>query len=154
MGKKKNPQTLESAQISSLSPTGQMEPHSENLIHAMLSWGASQVALVVKNLPANAGDIRDSGSIPGSGRSLEGGRGNPLQYSCLEHGERSVQGYSPQSHKESDTTESQLSKHACTQVLLIKTEVLDQVSPWWRRVGTGAATGMNPGSATCPTLRE
>ena len=41
--------------------------------------------LVVKNLPANAGDIRDSGSIPGSGRSPGGGNGNPLQYSCLEN---------------------------------------------------------------------
>ena len=43
----------------------------------------SQVALVVKNLPANAGDVRDVGSIPGSGRSPGGGNGNPLQYSCL-----------------------------------------------------------------------
>ena len=42
-------------------------------------------ALVVENLPANAGDIRDTGSIPGSGRSLERGHGNPLQYSCLEN---------------------------------------------------------------------
>ena len=40
---------------------------------------------MVKNLPANAGDIRDTGSIPGSGRSLGGGHGNPLQYSCLEN---------------------------------------------------------------------
>ena len=46
---------------------------------------AAQVALVVKNLPANSGDIRDAGSIPGSGRSLGGGYGNPLQYSCLEN---------------------------------------------------------------------
>jgi len=46
---------------------------------------ASQVALVVKKLPANAGDIRDAGSIPGMGRSLGGGHGNPLQYSCLEN---------------------------------------------------------------------
>ena len=45
---------------------------------------ASQVALVVKNLPANAGDIRDVGSIPGSGRFPGGGHSNPLQYSCLE----------------------------------------------------------------------
>ena len=44
---------------------------------------ASQVALVVKNLPAHAGDIRDAGSIPESGRSPGGGHGNPLQYSCL-----------------------------------------------------------------------
>ena len=47
--------------------------------------GASQVALVVKNLPANAGDGRDMGSIPGSGRSSGGGHGNPLQYSYLEN---------------------------------------------------------------------
>ena len=46
---------------------------------------ASQVALAVKNSPANAGDIRDVGSIPGSGRSPEGGNVNPLQYSCLEN---------------------------------------------------------------------
>ena len=40
---------------------------------------------MVKNPPANAGDIKDSGSIPGSGRSPGGGHGNPLQYSCLEN---------------------------------------------------------------------
>ena len=45
--------------------------------------GASQVALVVRNPPANAGDIRDAGLIPGVGRSPGGGNGNPLQYSCL-----------------------------------------------------------------------
>ena len=38
-----------------------------------------------KNLPANAGHVRDAGSIPGSGRSPGGGRSNPLQYSCLEN---------------------------------------------------------------------
>ena len=47
--------------------------------------GASQVALVVKNLPANAGDRRDLGSIPVSRRSAGGGLGNPLQYSGLEN---------------------------------------------------------------------
>ena len=46
---------------------------------------ASQVAPVVKNPPANAGDSRDTGSIPGSGRSPGEGNGNPLQYSCLEN---------------------------------------------------------------------
>ena len=40
---------------------------------------------VVKNLPADAGDIRDAGSIPGSRGSPGGGHGNPLQYSCLEN---------------------------------------------------------------------
>ena len=47
------------------------------------SW-ASQVAVVVKNPPANAGDTRDTGLIPGSGSSPGGGHGNPLQYSCLK----------------------------------------------------------------------
>ena len=46
---------------------------------------ASQVVLVVKNPPINAIDIRDTGSIPGSGRSPGEGNGNPLQYSCLEN---------------------------------------------------------------------
>ena len=46
---------------------------------------ASQVVLVVKNPPANAGDLRDEGLIPGWGRSPGGGNGNPLQYLCLEN---------------------------------------------------------------------
>ena len=46
---------------------------------------ASQVVLVVKNLPANSGDIRDTGFIPGSGRYFGGGHGNPHQYSRLEN---------------------------------------------------------------------
>ena len=47
--------------------------------------GGPQVALVVKNPPANSADTRDVGSMPGSGRSPGGGHGNPLQYSCLEN---------------------------------------------------------------------
>ena len=56
-----------------------------------LHWGflcdcwASRVALVVKNPPANAGDIRDTGSIPGLGLSPGDGQPNPLRYSCLEN---------------------------------------------------------------------
>ena len=42
-------------------------------------------AQLVKNLPIDAGDARDSASIPGLGRSPGGGHGNPLQYSCLEN---------------------------------------------------------------------
>ena len=42
------------------------------------------MALLVKNLPVNAGDIRDTGLLPGLGRSPGKGNGNPLQYSCLE----------------------------------------------------------------------
>ena len=44
-----------------------------------------QVVLVVKNSPANAGDIKDAGLIPGSGRYTGEGNGNLLQYSCLEN---------------------------------------------------------------------
>ena len=62
---------------------------------------------MVKNLPANAGDTRDAGSTLGSGKSPGGAHGNPLQYSCQKnpHGERSLAGYNPWGHKESDTTE-------------------------------------------------
>ena len=72
-----------------------------------IEW-ASQIAVVVKNLPANAEDIRDMGLIPGLGRSPAGGHGNPLQDSCLEnpHGQRSLGGYSPQGRTEFDTTEA------------------------------------------------
>ena len=52
---------------------------------ALLFFQASQVALVVKDLPANAGDTRDMGFIPGWVRSPGGGHGNLLQYSCLEN---------------------------------------------------------------------
>ena len=48
-------------------------------------YGASQVALVVKNLPANAGDVREAGSIPGLGRFPGEGNGDLLQYCCLEN---------------------------------------------------------------------
>jgi len=69
---------------------------------------ASRVVLVVKNPPANAGDVRDTSLIPGSGRSPGGGQGNPLQYSCLEnpHGQKSLAGYSPWGRTELDMTEA------------------------------------------------
>ena len=56
----------------------------------------------------SAGDLGDSGSIPGSGRSPGGGHGNPLQYYCLEYpqGQRSLAGYSPQSPNDLDMTEA------------------------------------------------
>ena len=50
----------------------------------LLNTMASQVALAVKNLPANEGNVRDTGSITGSGISPGETHGNPLQYSCLE----------------------------------------------------------------------
>ena len=62
---------------------------------------SSQVELMVKNLPAHAGDANDVGSIPGAGN------GNPLQYSCLENSmdKRSLAGYSPWGRKESEMIE-------------------------------------------------
>ena len=68
---------------------------------------ASQVALVVKNPPASARDMRDVGLIPGLRRSLGEGNGNALQYSCLEkcRGWRSLAGYGPWGRKELETIE-------------------------------------------------
>ena len=62
---------------------------------------------MVKDLPVNAGDTRDVGSIPGSGRSPREGNDNLLQYSCLEkfHGQRNRVGYGPQDHKKLDMIE-------------------------------------------------
>ena len=77
----------------SLSPEGNVEKCSFfrggisnfllNLNNTLDFRGVSQVALVVKNPPASAGDVEDMGLIPGSGRSPGGGHGNPLQHSCL-----------------------------------------------------------------------
>ena len=67
--------------------------------------GASQVAPVVKNLPANTGDLREVDSVPGWGRSSGEGHGNPLQYSCLENPmDRTPD--SPWGRKELDVTET------------------------------------------------
>ena len=55
------------------------------IISCLFYYWASQVVLVVTNPPINAGNIRDTGSIPGSGRSPGGGHGNPLQYSFLDN---------------------------------------------------------------------
>ena len=66
---------------------------------------------VLKNPPANAGDAREAGSIPGSGRSPGIGNGNLLRYSCLENSmDRGA--YRPRGCKELDMTEK-LSVHAC-----------------------------------------
>ena len=60
-------------------------PHQAHFTPALYIREGSQVVLVVKNLPANAGDARDLGLIPGSGKSPGEGNGNPFQYSCLEN---------------------------------------------------------------------
>ena len=54
-------------------------------IKFVLTFGACQVALVVKNMPGNATDIRDKSSVPRLGRSHGEGNGSPLQYSCLKN---------------------------------------------------------------------
>ena len=68
---------------------------------------------MVKYPLANAGDVKDACSFPGSGRSPGGGHGNPLQYSCLEnpHGQKSLAGYSPWGRKESDMAEGTEHEH-------------------------------------------
>ena len=66
---------------------------------------------MVKSLPAHAGDIRDTGSIPGLGKSPGGGRDNPLQYSCLENpqGQRSL---ASQVHSLRESVMIEVSKYA------------------------------------------
>ena len=59
---------------------------------------------MVKNPPAGAGHLRDTGSFPGSGRSPEGGHGNPSQYFCLENPRQNGH-EEPESHKEPEKTE-------------------------------------------------
>ena len=77
--------------------------------------GASQVAIVVKTLPANAGDERDVGSIPGPGRSPGGGHGDPLQHSCLENPmDRGAWQSTVHRVAKSQTWEKWLSTHART----------------------------------------
>ena len=85
--------------------------------NALASLWASQVALVVKNPLANAGDIRDAGLIPGQGRCPGGEHGNPPQYSCLENlmDRGALQAiYSLWDHKESDTIEVTQDPHAAS----------------------------------------
>ena len=62
-----------------------MKDHLKKLKEDMMIIGVSQVVLVVKNPPANAGDLTDAGLISSSGRSPGEGNGKPLQYSCLEN---------------------------------------------------------------------
>ena len=79
------------------------------------------MGLEVKNLPANAGDKRDVGSIPGSGRSPRGGHGNPLQYSCLEN-PMDRRAWSAVVHRvaKSQTRLKQLSTHTHTHMNVMK----------------------------------
>ena len=86
---------------------------------------------MIKNLPASAGDGRDTGSIPRLGRSPGGGHGNPLQYSCLENPmdrgawQATIHGVT----KKSDMTEA--TSHACSSFLNIhgKSKSLEEYAP-------------------------
>ena len=80
-----NIENLKSAEFLTKLTDGKDTPWTVDVSSFLLLKHAPQVALVVNNPPANVGDIRDLGLIPGLGRSPEGGRGNPLQYSCLEN---------------------------------------------------------------------
>ena len=90
------------------------------LLPSILILGTSQVALVVKNLPANAGDIRDAGSIPGLGRSLGGGHDHLLQYSCPENPtDRGAWQGTVHRITGLDTTEATWHTHTCMAHILI-----------------------------------
>ena len=84
------------------------------LLCIMTLHGASQEALVVKNPPANAGDIRDTCSTPGSGKTpwRRARQPTPLFLPGESHGQRSLAGYSPAGCKESDTTAMTEHTHA------------------------------------------
>ena len=88
----------------------------------MCSHTASQVALAVKQLPANAGDVRNAGLIPGSGRSSGGGHGKPLQYSYLES-PMEREDWQAIIHRvsKSCTRLKQLSMHACASTYVFYT---------------------------------
>ena len=98
---------------------------------------------MVKNLPANSGDL---GLIPGLGRYSGEGHGNPLQYSCLENpkDQRRLAGYSPQCHKESDTTE--VTYHSSTGTYIGYLIITCQFSP----VAQSCLTLCNPMDCSTP----
>ena len=109
------------------------------------SQGISGASQVVKNPPASVGNIRDVGSIPGSGRSPGGGNGNPHQYSCLENPmDREVSwAYSPWGCKESDMTEA-LSMHKGSVCVL--EEIVFTMSWVWFPV---RKCGLDPREGNC-----
>ena len=79
---------------------GKNEDASEGS-HAVCGCVCLYTLLWGPQVPAKAGDVRDAGSIPGSGRCPGRGHGNPLQYSCQEnpHGQRSLVGYSSRGNR-------------------------------------------------------
>ena len=84
--------------------------------------GASQVTLMVKNLPADAGDTRDPSWIPGSGRSSREGHGNLLQYSCLENPmDRGAWRATVHGVPKGQTQQRRLSTHICLHTSWVRT---------------------------------
>ena len=103
----------------------------------MLLW-APRVVLVVKNIPAHAGGIRDDGWIHGSGRSRKVGNGNPLHYSCLENliDRGSLAGYSPWGHKLWDMTEH--TAHICMLLIVLLFKKENKTRTQWSHTGARA----------------
>ena len=101
---------------------------NHNLASGRHSTGGSRVALVAKNPPLNAGDVRDAGLAPGLGRSPGGRHGNPLQHSYLENSmDRGAWGAAVQWVAKSQTRLKRLSRHTCTQALnkyLLKMDIV------------------------------
>ena len=101
-------------------------------LHTNESYLASQVVLIVKNPLPSAGDKRDTGLIPGMGRSSGGGHGNPLQYPCLE---KPMDPWWATVHAvaKSQTRLKWLSTHACNglQVQLFLSIRCNEGKPWW-----------------------
>ena len=107
---------------------------------------ASQVALVVKSSPANAGDIRETGSIPGRGKILwrRKWQPTPVFLPGESHPQRSLADYSPWGHKESDTTEATERTHIRKKFIENSTKFNMQecsFQPWWSR-GSGSQLQM------------
>ena len=113
------------------SPSWELSSSQHPLLDVWESpWGASQVVLVVKNLPANEGDLRDASLIPGLGRSPGGGHDNPLQYSCLENPtDRGAWQAAVLRVTQSWTRLKQLNKHAHLQKSLWNAPVPTTI--WW-----------------------
>ena len=100
----------------------------------IIIW-ASQVVLVVRNLPASAGNIRDAGLIPGLGRAPGGGHGNPLQYSCLENPvDRGAWQATVHKVTKSQTRLKWLSTHSSYSASLEWWPLIQSIRHGWRRV--------------------
>ena len=102
-----------------------------HLNHSHAKIGALQVATVVKNPPTNAGNIRDEGLIPGSGRSPGRGQPTPVFLPGDSHGQRGLAGHSPWGCKESDMTEA--TYQACTHANISSLKYWLKKCCFWRK---------------------